>query len=351
MSRMLEEIREQPAALARTYQNELPKFEKFRQLAQRRNFRLIVLIGRGTSDNAALFGRYLLEINTAIPVSLCAPSIHTLYHAPVRLDGALAVAVSQSGESTDVNVAVEACKQQGAFTIGITNTADSTLARLVDELFLVWAGEELSVPATKTYTGQLLLLYLLAAALAPPTAGMGSPLRLEEISQLPELARRALEKEKEVQSLVDHYRSMQHCSVVARGLNYANAYELALKLMETCYLVAERFSVADFLHGPIAMVERDFPVILFAPPGVTYEGLLDLARRLRAAGADLLAITSEGELAKLANRAILLDEPKEELFTPIPYIIPGQIFAALLAEAKNLNPDAPRSLWKITRTV
>ena len=344
MSRMMEEIREQPSALARTYQNELPKFEKFRLLAQRRNFRLIVLIGRGTSDNAALFGRYLLEIKTGIPVSLCAPSIHTLYHAPVRLEGALAVAISQSGESTDVNAAVRACQQHGAFTVGITNTPDSTLAGLVDELFLVWAGEELSVPATKTYTGQLLLLYLLAAAL-------GSTIQMEQISQLPEIARRALGKEKEVESLVEHYRFMQHCSVVARGLNYANAYELALKLMETCYLVAERFSVADFLHGPIAMVERDFPVILFAPPGVAYEGLLDLARRLDAAGADLFAITSGDELARLAHRAILLDEPKDELFTPIPYIIPGQIFAALLAEAKHLNPDAPRSLWKVTRTV
>jgi glucosamine--fructose-6-phosphate aminotransferase (isomerizing) len=144
---------------------------------------------------------------------------------------------------------------------------------------------------------------------------------------IPDFAARALEQQPAMLELVQRYVFMENCVVVGRGLAYANAYELALKLMETCYVVAERFSSADFLHGPLAMVERHFPVILFAPPGVMLAGVKDLIRRLQELHADTLAIT------------------------PIPYIIPGQLFAALLAEAKGLDPDAPRSLSKVTRTL
>ena len=144
---------------------------------------------------------------------------------------------------------------------------------------------------------------------------------------------------------------MENCVVVGRGLAYANAYELALKLMETCYVVAERFSSADFLHGPLAMVERHFPVILFAPPGVMLPGVKSLIERLRELHADTLAITSDIDAAGMCTRAIVMSREIDEFLAPIPYIVPGQLFAALLAEAKGLNPDAPRSLSKVTRTL
>ena len=144
---------------------------------------------------------------------------------------------------------------------------------------------------------------------------------------------------------------MRQCAVVARGLNYSNAFELALKLMETCYVVAERFSSADFLHGPIAMVERDFPVILLMPPGKTFRDLRKLADRLRRLRADTLVISSAGARLPAATRAIRVPVSIPEIYTPIPYIVPGQLFSALLAEVKGIDPDKPRSLQIVTRTV
>src|SRR3954467_5780428 len=162
MSRMLDEIREQPRALERTLAEELRRLPRFQRAVEKQRPKLIVLVARGTSDNAAQFGRYLLEICTGIPVSLAAPSVYTLYHSAVHLQNVAVVAISQSGESTDTNMVLERAKAAGAFTIGITNEGDSTLARLADHTFLVRAGKERSVAATKTYTGQLLCMYLLA---------------------------------------------------------------------------------------------------------------------------------------------------------------------------------------------
>src|SRR3984957_16121022 len=262
MSRMLEEIRQQPDALERTLSSELRRIERFKLRLARRKPRMIVLAARGTSDNAAQFGRYLLEITTGIPVSLAAPSIYTLYNAAVDFRDALVVGISQSGESTDTNLVLERARAQGALTIGITNEASSTMAKLAEEVFLVRARREKSVAATKTYTGQILMFYLLAYAL-------GGAIRLDDVRRLPDWADSALRLEERISALCERYRFMDHAVVVGRGLNYANAFEFALKMMETCYVVAERFSSADFLHGPIAMVEASFPVFLFAPSGVT----------------------------------------------------------------------------------
>ena len=180
MSRMLDEIREQPAALARTLAGELRGVERFKKIIGRGRPRLVTLVARGTSDNAALFGRYLVEITTGIPVSLAAPSVETLYGARLDYRGALVVALSQSGESTDTNLFLEKARQQGALTLGITNERSSTLARLADHVFLVRARKERSVAATKTYTGQMLALYLLAYAL-------GGPIRIADLERLPDL--------------------------------------------------------------------------------------------------------------------------------------------------------------------
>ncbi len=343
MSRMMEEIREQPKALAHTFAAERAHAVKFKNFAQRQNFRLIVLVARGTSDNAALFGRYLLELTTGVPVSLCAPSIHTLYGARLDLRRALVIGISQSGEGPDINLVLRRTRQQGAFTVGITNEPGSTLARIVDEVFLVRAGKQRSVAATKTYTCQLLVLYLLASAL-------GSRITLPEIGEGVPRVEKALKLAPQIRELVERYRYMRQCAVVARGLNYANAFELALKLMETCYVVAQRFSSADFRHGPIALIERDFPVFLFAPPGKTLRDLKGLAERLRKLRAETLAITSAGVRLPGATCLIRLPEAIPEIYTPIPYIVPGQLLAALLAEAKGLDPDRPRSLQIVTQT-
>lgn len=338
---MLDEIAEQPAALARAIATERSKVTKLGAFLQQRDIQFIVLAARGSSDNAALFGRYLLEITTGLPVVLAAPSVYTLYGAQVNLSRALVVGVSQSGAGVDINHVLEQAKHAGAYTVGITNEPESAMAQLVDETLLTHGGRERSVAATKTYTGQLLMFYMLARALSSTAP---------EYDALPDYAARALTLQEPIKELVERYVFMENCVVVGRGLNYGNAYELALKLMETCYVVAERFSSADFFHGPLAMIERHFPVLVFAPPSVTNNSVRDLLLRLNELNADTLVITSQPEMAVHGTRSIKMPA-LDEFLTPIPYIIPGQLFAALLAAAKGLNPDAPRSLLKVTRTL
>ncbi|MBV8550000.1 MAG: SIS domain-containing protein [Acidobacteriaceae bacterium] len=353
---MRDEICQQPAAIERTLKAEWRHAEKLRAHFESNPVRLIVLAARGTSDNAAQFGRYLLEISTGIPVSLAAPSVFTLYDAHVNLKDAVVVAISQSGESTDTNLVLERAKTAGAFTIGITNEPESSLAKLAEHTFLVRAGKEKSVAATKTYTGQLMCFYLLAHAL-------GAPLRSEDLQHIPEWSNAALQLEEAIRERAERYCFMRHAVCVGRGLNYANSFEFALKLMETCYVVAERFSSADLLHGPIAMLEQSFPTFLFCPPGVTWKPMRELIGKLQSIQAETLIITDKsnkeaGTLkgnvrdpltipAALAQRGQL----PEELYTPIPYVIPAQLFAASLAEVKHLDPDRPRTLNKVTQTL
>ena len=339
---MLDEIHEQPAVLERTINAEQSKLDKLGAFLRDREINLIYLAARGSSDNACQFGRYLLEVTTGIPVSLAAPSVFTLYNAKLNLKNALVVGVSQSGEGSDINAVLESAKQSGAFTLGITNEADSTMAKIADETLLIHAGREKSVAATKTYTGQMLQFYLLAAQLTNQKT---------EFVKIPEYCSEVLQLKSKVAELVERYVFMENCVVVGRGFNYGNSYELALKLMETCYVVAERFSSADFFHGPLAIVERRFPVILFAPRGVTKQSNLDLLHRLRELNADSLAITNDAEIAALSSRNLTMPSEIDEILSPIPFIIPAQMFAALLSEAKGINPDAPRSLSKVTKTL
>jgi glucosamine--fructose-6-phosphate aminotransferase (isomerizing) len=345
MSKMRDDIHEQPAVLERTLQANRGPIEELRAILRRDPPRFIMLTARGTSDNAAQFGRYLLEITTGIPVTLAAPSIFTLYRAQFHFEGVLVISISQSGESTDTNLVLERAHDQGARTIGITNDASSTLTRIAEHVFLVHAGREQAVAATKTYTGQLLLLYLVAYAL-------GASIELDDLARLPEWTSRALTLELDIARRAERYRFMDHAVVLGRGLNYATAFEFALKLMETCYVVAERFSSADLLHGPIAMLEASFPAFLFAPAGVTWPGTREMIGRLTELQAESLIVTDTNNVeAARDRRAIVLPVALDELFTPIPYIVPAQLFAASLAEEKGLNPDQPRAVTKITRTM
>ncbi len=356
MSTMRDEVCQQPDAIERTLVAEWPHAEELRRHFQAHPVRAIVLAARGTSDNAAQFGRYLLEITTGIPVSLAAPSVTTLYRSKLQWSGLAVVAISQSGESTDTNLVLEEAKRGGAFTVGITNEAESTLARLAHQTLLVRAGKEKSLAATKTYTGQLACFYLLAYAL-------GADIEQAHLRRLPDWAAAALRTEEEVGAKAERYCLMQHAVCIGRGLNYSNSFEFALKLMETCYVVAERFSSADLLHGPIAMVEASFPAFLFGPPGVTWTATAELLQKLQAIGAQTLMITDQSNTALpkggVTRRTIVIPaamncddaELPEDIWTPIPYIIPGQLFAASLAAIRGLNPDQPRTLSKVTQTI
>jgi glutamine---fructose-6-phosphate transaminase (isomerizing) len=349
---MLEETRQQPEALSKTLHDGLSTLRDLRREFETRAPRFVVLVARGTSDNAAQFGRYLIEITTHIPVSLAAPSVVTLYQCPLDLAGVLVVGISQSGESTDTNAVLEDAQARGAVTVGITNQSDSAMARVARHVIAVRAGREESVAATKTYTCQLLGLYLLAAAL-------GGDVDIEILRKLPDWVHAVLELDERAADIAERYTFMTRAVTVGRGLNYANALELGLKLMETCYVVAERFSSADLMHGPIALIERSFPVFAFAPPGVTWPSISAMLDQLEELKAETLIITDESNPEAAAKPARLIQLPihslaptgPSDLYTPIPYIVPAQLFAAHLAAIKGLNPDRPRTLQKITRTI
>ncbi len=352
MSLMLDEIRQQPQVLERMLSEPPGALGRLRARFSSRRPPLIVLAARGTSDNAALFGRYLFEVTLDIPTSLAAPSVVTRYGKYPIPREAVVIGISQSGESTDINTYMDCAKASGSFTIGITNEATSTLADLVDEVLPTQAGKERSVAATKTYTAQLLMIYSLARSL-------GADFQRSELGKLPDTAYAQLESEPRIAELAAACRDMSRAIVIARGLNYANGFEFALKLVETSYLVATGFSGADFAHGPIAMVDEEFPVFAFTPPGPTADGTKELLARLEAGRADIICIGSGRDVREVSHsRRIPVRSPlpascayPADTFTPIPLIIPAQLFAAHLAARKGLDPDRPRMLSKVTRTM
>jgi glucosamine--fructose-6-phosphate aminotransferase (isomerizing) len=345
-SKMLDEIRQQPIALEQTLRQGAHALDELSRRFDRRLPNLVILAARGTSDNAAQFGRYLIEITTGIPVSLAATSTLTLYHAPLAFQNTLVVGVSQSGESTDTNAYLEEARRCGAVTVGVTNEPSSIMTRIAHHTLLVQAGPEESVAATKTYTGQMLAMYQLASAL-------GGAIRQDALAALPESVEAALELEDVVAEAAWRHREIDRAAVVGRGLNYSNALEFGLKLMETCYVSAERFSAADFMHGPVALLEPDFPLFLFAPPGATAQSMDRLLRKATETSASIFRVTDrrEGGVGVTIPVQAPVDRHYPDLYTPIPYIVPAQLFSAHLAAAKGLNPDQPRSLSKVTKTM
>ncbi len=363
---MLNEIREQPVALQRTLNSTEDAVRHIASEAEQRGVDLVILAARGTSDHAALYAQYLFQYLNGIPVALATPSLYTLYRTSLRLGRALVIGISQSGESTDIIEVVARAREAGALTVGITNQEGSQLALTAQHTLLCHAGPERSVAATKTYTTTCAALAMLAAFMPG-----GEPLR-DGIKQLPELVTAALKSEEFIARAAVRYVYARDCVVLGRVFQYSTARETALKLEETCYVVATPFSTADFRHGPAALVERGLPIIIFAPPGRTNDDSFELLQWLRERNADCLVVSQDERLLDLASTPIRLELPAvtreinavtgvhdptkdaqasvAELLAPVPYIIPGQLFAHYLALYKGLNPDQPRGLTKITRT-
>ena len=344
MSHMLEEIRRQPDVIAGLAEHENEAAETLAAEIERRGIDLVIMAARGTSDHAAIYGKYLLEIKNAIPVALADPSVVTLYSAKLKLQRALVVGISQSGEATDVAEYLTLAKECGALTAAITNEPGSLLTRIADHTILCRAGKELGVAATKTYTSTLAAFYLLSAALAHDDTCT------HKLSSCADAMRKALSLEPHLQSKAERFRFVESGVIMARGFNYATALETALKLKETSYISMLGYSAADFLHGPIATVHEGYPCFLIAPPGKAYQSMLDLAERLRDIGAELVITSSEEEILSLATIPISMPVDLDEELTPLTYIIPGQLLACHLALARGRDPDQPRGLSKVTLT-
>lgn len=349
---MLDEIREQPAVLEAVLRAELDTFRKLCSRFERERPRFVVLAAGATSDNAAQFGRYLIEITTGIPVSLAAPSVFTMYRAEMDFREVLYVGLSPSGESTDVNTCVRRARELGAMTIGITNAPAGTLARTADQTILLHTGAEKSVAATKTWVAQLLSMYLLAWSL-------GADLTLEQVRRIPDWLAASLALEPGVIQQAQRYVFAEKAIVLGRGFNYSNALEFAKKLIETCYVMAHSFSAVDLQHGPIATVERRMAAFAFAPPGPTWDSISEALSRLERAGTAPFVITDQRNAqACERNSAIVVPVPDDfesalpvDALTPIPYAAPTQLLAAHIAEQKGLNADSPRMLEKVTQTL
>ncbi len=352
MSLMLNEIREQPQVLEGILDDPPKSLARLRKRYSTSRPTMIVVVARGTSDNAALFARYLFEITLGIPTMLAAPSISTLYRRQSLPPDALVIGISQSGESTDINAYLEFASDVGTPTVGITNEDGSTLSKLAEVVLPTRAGTESSVAATKTYTAQLMMLYFLAQVL-------GSEIPDYALREIPASVQEQLDRESEIQQLAQHYRRISHAVVIGRGFNYANSLEFALKLMETSYVVAAAFSGADFAHGPIAMVDEGFPVFVFTPSGPTSQETGKLLARLAARRVDTIGIGSSPVLdafpcshrIELSGSAPRAGGFPADMLTPIRSIVPAQLFAAYLASSKGLDPDHPRMLTKVTRTM
>jgi glucosamine--fructose-6-phosphate aminotransferase (isomerizing) len=338
---MRAEIAEQPAALRATIEVLLPMAGAAEDLA--RDTRHVIFIARGTSDNAAVYGSYLLQAYAGRLATLASPSIATTYRARLDLRGVLAVGLSQSGRTEEIVETLAWAADCGARTVAITNGAGSPLAETAELALVTKAGEERAVPATKTYTTQL-------AAIAVLALGLGAALDTGELRRAPDAVADLLSQPPDPEPLVAELAGVNGVVVSGRGLAYSAALEIALKLKEACYLHAMGLSWADLLHGPIAVVDARTPAILVAASsGPTLEGTVDLAHRVRGAGARAYAIGGGRRLAGACDLALAAPDLPEWL-APIGLVVPGQLVTEALARRLGIDPDSPRSLTKITQT-
>lgn len=343
-SHLYREILEQPDVLRRLLEAEGETVASLAALIRRSQPRCIVIAARGSSDNAARYGQYLFGSLSGLPVALATPSLLTIYERPLHLEGALVIGISQSGQSPDVAAVVAEGARCEALTIALTNDPQSPLARSAGHCINLHVEAERSIAATKTYTASLLSLAMLAAALE------GDPDRLRALETVPDLVASVIASSESVITSAERYRDVEACVVISRGYNYATAFEIALKLKELAYVLAEPYSSADFWHGPVALIEHGFPVVAVVAEGPAAPESLKLLRYLRRRGAELIAISPRAGVLELAHTALPLPAGVPEWLSPLVSVVPGQLFALGLTLAKGLDPDHPRGLRKVTRT-
>ncbi|MGA9594835.1 MAG: SIS domain-containing protein [Acidimicrobiia bacterium] len=341
---MRAEILEQPGALRHALEANREPIANVAAAVTSHDFNYAMIAARGTSDNAARYGKYLLAAHNRIPVALAAPSLFTSYDRPPRLDGALVIGISQSGESPDLIAVLEEASHQGRPTIAITNEPESPLAGQADAVIDIMAGREMAIAATKTYTAELLAIAMLSAALDPGAWA-------DQLTALPGHAQSVLDAEEHIAALTGAFADMGACAVLGRGYNHCTAFEWALKLQEVTYTLAHPYSSADFRHGPIAVVEPGFPILAVAMAGPLFGDMMALLQKATTIHrARTVAITNRSEALHAVHSGVMLPDMPEWM-TPIAAIVAAQLFTLHLGEARGLDPERPRGLTKVTRTI
>jgi glucosamine--fructose-6-phosphate aminotransferase (isomerizing) len=297
-----------------------------------------VIVARGSSDHAGMYGRYLLELVSRRPVSLAAPSLHTLYGARTDHLGFLAVAISQSGRTPEIVATLERVQAGGAAGIAITNDAGSPLAGAATLSLPLDAGLERAVPATKTVTATMAMHALVACGLGSPPFDDG------EMRRLPEWVATVLDDPDPADAVAERLAGATRLVTVTRGLLFSAALETALKLKETTRIPAEPFSAADLRHGPIAVIDPGFPVVALHAAGPARADVAGLVADLRERGAEVF------EMADTPGAALPLPQGIPEALAPIVAVVRGQQLALALARRRGLDPDAPQGLTKVTAT-
>jgi glucosamine--fructose-6-phosphate aminotransferase (isomerizing) len=338
MSRMLDEAREAPQAVARQLREDRDRWRAFGERLRAQPPAALLTIARGSSDHAAHYAAYLIMARLGRLVTSMPMSLVTLYQSQIRCDGLMSLAFSQSGQSPDLIGPTEYFRNCKALTCAFVNDAGSPLARAAEWLFPLHAGQEASVAATKSFIAQLVAGARLAAAWqddATLAAGL---------EQLPSTMEQAVAAD--WSPAVEALRNADRLFVVGRGLGLPVAMEAALKFKETCGIQAEAFSGAEVQHGPMALIEEGYPLLVFAPRGPAQAGLVELARAMRTRGARVLLAAPNGTPG--ANLP-LVESPVVDL-DPVCAIQSFYPMVEALARARGNDPDRPPHLKKVTRT-
>lgn len=339
---MYGEMAEQPRVMRRILTEVAPAIRETARRVAAGKPRFVLLSARGTSDHAALYAKYLIEVELGLPCGLTSMSTTTAYGGKPRLDDVLVITVSQSGGSPDLAAATKAAGEAGAITLAVTNNADSPLAEVARFHIDLAAGPEKALPATKTYTAELLCLYLFVMGLRGDDGA--------DALLLPDLAEQVLARGAEVRDLAGRYRFADRMVITSRGYGYPTAKEAALKMMETGYIPALAYSGADLLHGPLAMVDNVSPVIAIVTDGRGGRLLQPVLDRLRGRGADLVVIGPATQVAAVSHGFVLPTATVPEPLQPILEILPLQKLAYEVAIARGQDPDAPRASAKVPET-
>jgi len=341
---LYQEIYQQPESLGRLIELETVNIRTLAEAIRSREITNVVVAARGSSDNAGRYAQYLLGAANRLPVALTTPSLFSIYQRPPRFaPGTLVLGISQSGKSPDIVSVLAEARRQGQLTAALTNSPGSDLAQTADYVIDLRAGDERSIAATKTYTGELLAIALLSALLAEDAE------HLLSLHEVPVFVQQALEMNDSVSQLAERYRYMDACVVIGRGYNYATAFEIALKLKELTYTIAEPYSSADFLHGPLALIQHGFPALVVSPAGALGEEMIRFLQQLRQREAEIVCISNDPAALAFGDKQLRLPQLPEWL-SPLVAVIPGQLLAMYLAYAKNFDPEKPRGLQKVTET-
>ena len=338
------EIHQQPDVLSQLLTKETDVIRQLASTIKERGITHVVIAARGTSDNAGRYAQYLLGAVNSLNVGLATPSLYTIYKQPPKFGNALVLGISQSGKSPDIVSVLAEARRQDVLTAAITNVPDSDLGQEADFVVDLHAGVEKSVAATKTYTSELAAIALLSATLADD-----DDMKVA-LAQIPNTVEQTLSMRNEIANVTERYRYMRDCVVIGRGYNYATAFELALKMKELTYTIAEPYSSADFLHGPLALIDYGFPAVVISPSGVMAPEIREFVRTLNQREAEVIAISDEAETLDLARIPLQLPVSVPEWLSPITAIVPGQLFAMYLAYVRDFDPDHPRGLRKVTET-